>query len=225
MLPSSDAWNRHHYQHTIQLPLLMLRISSLSYPYDHGILPRSSVRCVSIEKHKKTQRLSSNNRQREQDYNIKSARYEPRDPSEHIDFSKSTYSDIRMEHDICTVASDEFMSTLVDWDAIEADARLVHDTINEAPFEILNFESEDDRAQFQVEMNRLLALFELRNLRTRFQGLVNKREVGQAVSSPYIDLVAVLCFWVHNSTAYFKFATCFAMLYSKLTVCPVVALI
>jgi hypothetical protein len=96
----------------------------------------------------------------EEDYSIKSARYEPRDPSEHINFSKSTYSDVRMEHDISTVASDDFMSTLVDWDTIEADARLVHDTINEAPFEILNFESEDDRAQFQVEMNRVLALFD-----------------------------------------------------------------
>jgi hypothetical protein len=129
------------------------------------------VRCVSIENHKETRRYSNNsqrvssrnrnrNRQLEQNYSIKSARYEPRDPSEHINFSQSTYSDVRMEHDICTIAGDDFMSTLVDWDSIEADARLVHDTINEAPFEILNFESEDDRAQFQVEMNRVLALFD-----------------------------------------------------------------
>ncbi|EXJ54291.1 hypothetical protein A1O7_09629 [Cladophialophora yegresii CBS 114405] len=96
----------------------------------------------------------------ERDYNIKSARYEPRDPSEHINFSRSSYSDVRMDHDLSTLASDQFMNTLVDWDAIEADAKLVHDTINESNFEILNFDSEAERAQFQAEMNRVLFMFD-----------------------------------------------------------------
>ncbi|OCT48545.1 hypothetical protein CLCR_04128 [Cladophialophora carrionii] len=96
----------------------------------------------------------------EQDYNIKSAPYEPRDPSERINFCRSSYSDVRMDHDLSTLASDQFMNTLVDWDAIEADAKLVHDTINEANLEILNFDSEVERAQFQEEMNRVLFMFD-----------------------------------------------------------------
>ncbi|KAJ9613900.1 hypothetical protein H2200_002036 [Cladophialophora chaetospira] len=96
----------------------------------------------------------------EQDYNIKSARYEPRDPSERINLSRATYSDVRAQPDLSTIAGDQFMDTMIDWDAIEADAQIVHNTVNENTIESLKFDNVAERAQFQAEMNRVLAMFD-----------------------------------------------------------------
>ncbi len=96
----------------------------------------------------------------EQDYTVKSSCYEPRDPSERINLSRSTYSDVRAHPDLSTLAADHFMNTLIDWDTIEADAKIVHDTVTETNLETVNFDSVAERAEFQAEMNRVLAMFE-----------------------------------------------------------------
>ena len=96
----------------------------------------------------------------EHDYNIRAARYEPRDASERITFSSGPYSDVRSYQVATSLAADQFMNDLIDWDGIEADAQLIHNAVDQSNLEVVEFETEADRAQFQQEMNRVLAMFE-----------------------------------------------------------------
>ncbi|OQV10181.1 hypothetical protein CLAIMM_14216 [Cladophialophora immunda] len=91
-------------------------------------------------------------------------------------FARATWS---------SVAADDFMSSLVDWDAIKADALLVHESLKPAaattatttatnqhqhrhrqhrhqqqPLENFQFDSSAERAKFQAELDRVLWMLE-----------------------------------------------------------------
>ncbi|OAL23703.1 hypothetical protein AYO20_10953 [Fonsecaea nubica] len=61
-----------------------------------------------------------------------------------------------------SLASEDFMNSLVDWDGIRADAKLVHDSINPAAEEpeTLHFDSTAEQAKFQQELDRILWMLE-----------------------------------------------------------------
>ncbi|KIX92587.1 uncharacterized protein Z520_11763 [Fonsecaea multimorphosa CBS 102226] len=62
---------------------------------------------------------------------------------------------------LSSLTGDDFMSSLVDWDAIKEDAKWVHSSVNEEkPLETFHFDSKEERAKFQQEIDRILWMLE-----------------------------------------------------------------
>ncbi|KIW76914.1 hypothetical protein Z517_09358 [Fonsecaea pedrosoi CBS 271.37] len=100
----------------------------------------------------------------ERDYTIKMSKF--KDLGEADQFGRdvnSVYSDgpwIRQTWS--SLASEDFMNSLVDWDGIREDVKLVHDSINPTAEELetLHFDSKAERARFQQELDRILWMLE-----------------------------------------------------------------
>lgn len=96
----------------------------------------------------------------EYDYEIRAARYEPRADSEHINLATNEYTDIKASTEDTAIAGLDFMNSLVDWSGIMEDAEHVHESIEKSNLERFTFETAEERAEFQEEMNAILAVFE-----------------------------------------------------------------
>ncbi|EXJ53687.1 uncharacterized protein A1O5_13042 [Cladophialophora psammophila CBS 110553] len=59
-----------------------------------------------------------------------------------------------------SLEADDFMNSLVDWEAIKADADIVHNAVKQDQLETLHFDSEDERVKFQQELDRILCMLE-----------------------------------------------------------------
>jgi hypothetical protein len=91
----------------------------------------------------------------EHDYNIRASGYEPRHPSEHMNFSGDDAVEVGTWE---SAQADSFMNSMIDWAALNADAKLIHDTVkaNNAELEVLRFDTDEDYAAFQKRMNKVL---------------------------------------------------------------------
>jgi hypothetical protein len=101
----------------------------------------------------------------EHDYNVKfDTDYQHHHASETIDAAMATATNdesfIGTCQDTSSISADDFMNTMIDWDAIKADSTIITNTISANNEEVLPFNTPEEQAYFEEQLTRALSMME-----------------------------------------------------------------